>query len=366
MRIAMVAPVDLRVPPIAYGGTELVVSLLTEELVRRGHDVTLFASGDSVTAARLIHPCSRYIRGSDRDLPTLTLLNVVNAYSLADSFDVIHNHTCAEGLAVAGFVRTPTVTTLHGHLTKDSAEVFRGYCQWYVTISQSAKTLIAPGGRFAGVVYNAIDCDSYPFEPGPRSDHLLFLSRMSMEKGPHLAIEAARKAGRRLVLAGNVHKPDEPYFKEMVAPLLDGDQFLYVGEVDAQRKRQLLCEAVCLLAPITWPEPFGIFLVEAMACGTPVIVLNRGAAPEVVVHGTTGFVVENVDEMAAAIEQVPSIDPFECRRHVEERFDAPRMVDDYLAVYHRVCERPSATEDQRTLPAWTATSRSTDLLPNMG
>jgi len=344
MRIAMVSPLEMRVPPVAYGGTELVVSLLTEELVKRGHDVTLFASGDSLTSARLESVCPHFLRGSNRDVGILTMLNVVSCLEQADRFDIIHNHTCFEGLSIAGLVRTPVLTTLHGDLKGDWLELFTRYKGWYNTISRSAKSLLPEKERFVGVIYNAIDVKSYPFNGAEREPYLLFLSRISPEKGPHLAIEVARKVGWRLIIAGNVHRTDEEYFRTMVMPGVDGDQIQYVGEADYHRKRELMAQAYCLLAPITWPEPFGLFFAEAMACGTPVVTFNRGSAPEVVKHGKTGFVVNTLTEMANALSEVGRIAPHDCREHVERNFDVPRMVDDYLRAYEQVlCESGALT-----------------------
>lgn len=356
MRIAMVAPVEMRVPPVGYGGTELVVSLLTEELVRRGHDATLFASGDSMTSARLVSVCDRSVRGSGRDGSILALLNVMACLHQADRFDIIHNHTCLEGLATAGLVRTPVLTTLHGGLSGDWLLLFQHYRGWWNTISNSARALLPPKERYVGTIYNAIDVASYPFNGGRRGDWLLFLSRMSPEKGPHLAIQVAHRLEMRLVLAGNVHSVDEEYFRTEVLPHVDGDMIQYVGEADYQRKRELFAEARCLLAPITWPEPFGLFMVEAMACGTPVVAFSRGAAPEVVHHGVTGYVVETLDQMADAVQRVHTIDPRHCREHVERHFDVPRMVDDYLAAYERILASEDgrvAEEAASALPAYT-------------
>jgi glycosyltransferase involved in cell wall biosynthesis len=342
MRIAMISPLEIRVPPLAYGGTELVLGLLTEELVRRGHEVTLFASGDSITSARLVSVCPHFLRGSNRHKGIFNLLNVVACLEQADKFDIIHNHTCLEGMSLAGLVKTPFLTTLHGNLEGDWLALFAAYKGWYNTISKSAKSLLPDKERFVGVIYNAIDCKSYPFNGSDREGYLLFLSRISHEKGPHLAIAVAKRLGRRLVLAGNVDKVDEEYLRTQVLPEVDGDLIQYVGEADYHRKRELLTQAHCLLAPITWPEPFGLFMVEAMACGTPVVVLNRGSAPEVVRHGETGFVVNNLAEMAEAVEEVYRIDRKRCREHVERNFDVPRMVDEYLAAYERILSEAGA------------------------
>ncbi|MFQ5417118.1 MAG: glycosyltransferase, partial [Myxococcota bacterium] len=208
MRIAMIAPLEIRVPPVGYGGTELVVSLLTEELVRRGHQLTLFASGDSETAARLVSGCDRFLRGTDRDKAILGMLSLTACLERAEEFDIIHNHTTFEGLATAGLVATPMLSTLHGGLADDWLLLFDRYRGWYNAISHSAKRLLPPKDRFAGVIYNAIDVAKHPFNAGPRDDYLLYLSRISPEKGTHLAIEVALRAKRRLIIAGNVDAVD--------------------------------------------------------------------------------------------------------------------------------------------------------------
>ena len=336
MRVAMISPLEMRVPPVAYGGIELVVSLLTEELVRRGHDVTLFASGDSVTSARLEFVCPHFLRGSDRNKNVLNMLNVVSCLERADSFDIIHNHTQFEALPIAGLVRTPMLTTLHDNVKGDLLTLFTHYKGWYNTVSQSAKSLLPEKECCVGVIYNAIDVKSYPFNDSKREPYLLFLSRIMYEKGAHLAIAVAKRLGRRLIIAGNVEAKDEEYFRTEVMPEIDGDLIQYVGEADYQYKRELLSQAYCLLAPIIWTEPFGLFLAEAMACGTPVVAFNRGSAAEVVKHGETGFVVNTLDEMVGAVGEIHRIDRKRCREHVQHSFDVPRMVDDYFAAYQRI------------------------------
>jgi len=338
MRIGMIAPLEMRVPPVAYGGTELLVSLLTEGLVKQGHEVTLFASGDSRTAARLISVCGKFLRGTPRDKSVLNILNVVACLERADEFDIIHNHTQLEGLSTAGLVRTPMLTTLHGNLKDDWLKLFRQYRGWYNTISISAKRLLPDKERFAGVIYNAIDVTSYPYNGSAPDDYMLFLSRISREKGTHIAIEVARRLGRKIIIAGNIDTTDRPYFEEEVLPLIDNDLIRFVGEANYSMKRKLMSGAYCLLAPITWDEPFGLFLVESMACGTPVIIFNRGSAPEVIAHGVTGYIVETVEEMAGAVGKIGEIDRKRCRQHVKLNFDVPRMVNAYLDVYSSVQE----------------------------
>ncbi|MBA7593810.1 D-inositol-3-phosphate glycosyltransferase [subsurface metagenome] len=340
MRIAQIAPLDLRVPPAAYGGTELVVSLLTEELIRRGHEVTLFASGDSVTAASLRSVCPHMLRGSAvnaHDALIYRLLNAMSPFEQAPNFDIIHNHTFPEGMAMANLAGTPVLATLHGGLSEPGRALLSAYKGYYNTISKSAKSLLPDKEGFVGVIYNAINCKSFPFS-ARGGDDLLFLSRISQEKGPHIAIEVAKRLGRRLIIAGNVDTVDEEYFKQRIMSQVDSDIVQYFGEAGYEEKRELFANAHCLLMPITWPEPFGLVMVEAMACGTPVIASNKGAAPEIVLDGETGFIVENVEQMVEAVGEVNRIDRSRCREHVERNFDVPRMVDDYLRAYNWILE----------------------------
>jgi len=357
MRIAQIAPLEIRVPPIAYGGTELVASLLTEELVRRGHDVTLFASGDSVTKAKLHCVCPHFLRDSDRDRGILNILNFVACLEQAERFDIIHNHTNFEGLATACLVKTPVLTTLHNELKGDQFTLFAAYKGYYNTISRSAKDLLPDKKGFVGVIYNAVDCKSYPFH-GKQGDHLLSLSRISEEKGTHIAIEVAKRLKRRLIIAGNVEAKDEKYFQQKVMAQVDGDIVQFFGEADYEQKRELFANASCLLLPITWPEPFGLVMVESMACGTPVISFNKGSASEVIYHGETGFIVEDIDEMVRAVGEIDSIDRKACREHVERNFDVPRMVNDYLVAYQRILKLETQGEVVTTLELAQATGQT--------
>ncbi len=359
MRILQLAPLWETVPPPAYGGTEAVVALLTDELVRRGYDVTLCASGDSRTLARLASVYPRSLRTATelRDRAPHDWLHVATALSMAKDFDIVHNHVGDLAMAFAGLISTPVLTTMHCLVTPDTRPIWDRYCWYYNSISHAERRSMAPirGGIDAGVVYNGVDVASFPFS-SDKDDYLLYLSRISPEKGPHTAIKVARKLGKRLVIAGKVDAYDRQFFETVVRPQIDGEQVTFLGEADATLKRELYRRASCLLMPLDWEEPFGLVLVEAMACGTPVIVFPRGAAPEIVVDGETGFLVQDADEMAQAVGRIDRIDPAACRRHAEERFGLEPMTNGYLALYERIL-----AETRRrvyALPATAATARS--------
>ncbi len=343
MRILQLAPLWESVPPPAYGGTEAVVSLLTEELVRMGHDVTLAASGDSVTSARHLATYGRSLRRADdlTDRNPYDWAHIAAALSHASEFDVIHNHAGELVMAMSALVSTPLLTTTHCLTTTDTNFIWERYRGHYNTISrwqQEHFAEVAPNARSAGFVYNAVDVDSFPFQPS-KGDDLLFLSRLAPEKGPQFAVEVAKRTGRRLILAGKVDRYDQAFFDEVMVDLIDGEQIVFVGEADAKRKRELYADAMCLLMPITWKEPFGLVMPEAMACGTPVIAFNRGSAPEVIAHGRTGFVVDTIDEMTEAVGAIGGIDPQACRDHVRENFSPACMAANYTRVYERIAER---------------------------
>jgi glycosyltransferase involved in cell wall biosynthesis len=341
MRILQVAPLWERVPPPAYGGTEAVVGLLADGLIRCGHEVVLRASGDSITLAELrsVYPRSlRTATGIENTLP-YELVHGAEALRDAQDFDIVHNHTGEILMAFAGLADAPMLTTTHGILTPDARFVWEHYDGFYNTISWSQAKGYAglKSARFAGAVHNAIDVQTYPFRPD-KEDYLLCLARVSPEKGTHLAIEVARRLSMPLIIAGKVDVVDREYFETMVEPQIDGTNVRFFGEANAKEKRELYAGARCLLVPISWEEPFGLVMPEAMACGTPVIAFARGAAPEIVVDGETGFLVDDVDGMVEAVRHVRAIDPRRCRSHVEERFDVPVMVDGYLDAYERILE----------------------------
>ncbi|MBI2760493.1 MAG: glycosyltransferase family 4 protein [Chloroflexi bacterium] len=348
MRILQLAPIWETVPPPAYGGTEAVVHDLVEGLIARGHDVTLWASGDSSTGARLRASYPRSLRRADDlgDRYPHDWLHIARALEDAagGGYDLLHNHAGELPLAFLRLLDIPVLTTMHGNPTADTLPIWRESGGWYNTISraQFERQCIAGGPRYAGVVYNGINTSSFPFS-ATKGDFLLFLSRMSEEKAPHLAIEAAGRLGRRLVMAGKVDWRDRPYFERAVAPLIDNDRVVFLGEAGGQLKRELYRDARALLMPLQWDEPFGLVIVEAMACGTPVIAFPRGAAPELVLDGQTGFLVRDVDAMVESIARLPEIDSFRCRLHVEQRFDAGVMTDGYLALYHRILDQAYAS-----------------------
>ena len=353
MRIAQVAPLWERVPPPGYGGIELVVAHLTDELVRRGHEVTLFASGDSETRAKLVSAVPRAIRldPSVKEPGIYEYLQLASVGDLADQFDLIHFHTGLSALPIAHLLKTPAMHTLHGRFSADNAKVFDRYrSQSYISISLSQREG-GPELNYASNVYNGIDAGAYPFCAQPQGEpYLAFLGRLSPEKGPHHAIELARKTGWKLKMAGKVDVVDRAFFEEAIAPQLDGDQIVYLGELDHDQKAALLGGAVATLFPITWREPFGLVMIESMATGTPVIAMNLGAVPEVIVHGQTGFVCDSLTEMEAAIAQVHSLQRQACRDHVLAHFSVACMVDGYEAAYGQVLGEAAVSAPARRSP----------------
>lgn len=345
MRIAQVAPLWERVPPPAYGGIELVTSLLTEELVRRGHEVTLFASGDSVTEAQLesVHPCAIRLDDSVQDYAVYETLQLNQVYQRADEFDMIHFHMGYAALSYASFIKTPTIHTLHGNFTADNRKLFQQAKQQnFVSISDAQRSPL-PELNYVATIYNGIALDQHPFQSQPTEPpYLAFLGRVSPEKGVHHAIEIAQKSGWRLRMAGKVDQVDVDYFESQIRPHIDGEQIEFLGEADQDQKNKLLGGATAVLFPITWQEPFGLVMVEAMAMGTPVIAIALGSAPEVVAAGKTGFLCQNVDECIHAIARIPQLSRQACREHVVERFSTKRMTDDYEAVYRQIMKQQAA------------------------
>ncbi len=343
MRIAQLAPTYERVPPAAYGGTEHIVHLLTEELVRRGHEVTLFASGDSETAARLRSVTPQPVRYGDasdglRHAEYLQLANAQACFveAATGAFDIVHNHAGVEGLALAATSRTPVITTNHNPFVPQVQTIWDAYPWAHHALSRASAETFPSRGALTPI-HHGIDVASYRFGERPEG-YLLFLGRFSPEKGAARAIAAATAAGRTLVLAGKVDAADTAHFETEIEPHIDGDRIRYVGEADQAAKRHLLAGADAVLFPIEWDEPFGLVMIESLASGTPVIGLRRASVPEVVEDGVTGFVVDDGDGLVEAIGRIGEIDRRVCRAHAEARFNVERMVDDYERHYDTVLQ----------------------------
>ena len=347
MRIAQVAPLYEAVPPALYGGTERVVSLLTEELVRRGHEVTLFASGDSVTSARLVSVTPRALRldVTSRELLAAELIRQLDlVFRAAAEFDLIHCHVDYLAFPFAGLVATPTLHTVHGRLDLPYLRpIFRQFTHVpLVSISDAQRAPLADlGVTWAGTVHHGLAPESLPFAPEP-GEYLAFLGRLSPEKQPDVAVEVARRAGLPLRIAAKIDATDREYFERVVAPLLDDPLIEFIGEIGDADKAAFLGGALALLFPIDWPEPFGLVMIESMACGTPVIARPCGSVPEVVRPGVSGFVADTVPELVDAVKRIDTIDRARCRRDFEERFSVTHMVDGYEALYRRACARRRA------------------------
>ena len=351
LKIAMLAPPWVSVPPPGYGGIEQVVGFLSDGLVRRGHEVTLFAapgSRSSATVREVLardHPdeIERALYEADHVARVFDEVDRVAATG-GPGFDVIHDHSGFTAVAMANRIDVPVVHTLHGPFTEETASFYQAHGRkaHLVAISRAQQESAPAGVPIAGVVHNPIDVREWPFEPDKR-DYLLWVGRMDETKGPHRAIAAARAAGAPLVLAGPVQPGQEEYFKEAVEPHLDDDRVRYIGEVGGEDKLRLFAEARALLMPITWDEPFGMVMVEALACGTPVIAFRSGAAPEIVQPGTNGYLVDDEEAMAEAVKALPDIDPKACRASVE-RFDVDAAAAGYERIYRTLLAGPAGDD----------------------
>lgn len=340
LRIAMVAPPWFELPPRGYGGTEAVVAALVDQLVARGHHVTLIGAGRHRTAAQRFVPVFDDPPSAELGNPMPEVIHAAAADQVIRGLevDLVHDHSLAGPLLARG--RTvPTVLTMHGPVTGRSGEYYErlGRAVHLVAISDAQRRLNT-ALHWVDTVHNAIDVSSFPFRRD-KDDYVLWLGRFSPDKGAHLAIDAARAAGRRIVLAGKLNEvPEREYFEEAVRPRLGRDAE-YVGEADATLKRELFSGARCLVFPIQWEEPFGMVMIEAMACGTPVVATRRGSVPEVVAHGRTGVVVDAVEDVPAAILRAEELDPAAARAHVTARFDLPVMAAGYERAYRGVLRR---------------------------
>lgn len=350
MKIIQIAPLWERVPPAKYGGSELVVSNITEELVKRGHQVVLFATGDSKTKAKLqaIYPHALYRSGIPWDNKLFDILEVAKAVELAEKekFDIIHNHVLYMGLTFSRISKVPMIHSIHGNLhlkqagagKRDIALAFRNAN--YVSISNTQRK----GARelnYVATVYNGIDLKLFDFNPKPRGKYLAFLGRIVDKKGPIEAIKVAKKTGLKLKIAAKVDKVDEEFHNSKIKPLIDGKQIQFIGEVDSIGRNKLLKDAICLLNPIKWEEPFGLVVPEANACGTPVVAFARGGVTETIDDGVNGFLIKpgDIEGMVKAVRNIDKIDRATCRKHVEENFTVKRMVDGYEKVYKKIIKK---------------------------
>jgi glycosyltransferase involved in cell wall biosynthesis len=338
VRIAQVAPLYESVPPKYYGGTERVVSYLTEELVKQGHDVTLFASGDSVTTARLIAPCEASLRLDTECIDQLShhILMIEQVMQRVCQFDVTHFHIDYLHYPISRRQRVPQVTTLHGRLDiPDLAPLYREFRDMPVVSISNAQRTPVPGANWQGTVYHGLPDELYTFR-ADAGDYLAFVGRISPEKQVDHAIEIARRAGMNIRIAAKVDPANARYFEETIKPLLDQPHVEYIGEIGERDKNEFLGKAYALVFPIEWPEPFGLVMIEAMACGTPVVAYRRGSVDEVMVDGKTGFTCDGMEDAVAAIPRIAQIDRRECRRIFDERFTVRRMAQDYVAIYEQL------------------------------
>jgi glycosyltransferase involved in cell wall biosynthesis len=341
MRIAQIAPLYESVPPKLYGGTERVVSWLSEELVRLGHEVTVFASGDSLTTARLISSCPESLRLSPESIDHLAhhFVQMEQVLRHKDEFDLIHFHIDYLHFPVSRRERYAHVTTLHGRLDiPDLVPLYNEYSEMpVVSISDSQREPL-PGLNWQGTVYHGMPIDSYKFHR-KGGKYLAFLGRTSPEKGVDRAIEIAKAAGMPLKIAAKVDKTDQDYFETVIQPLLGSADVEFIGEIGYPEKNEFLGSAAALLFPIAWPEPFGIVMIEAMACGTPVVGYPFGSVPEIVEDGVSGYLVSDLAGAVEAVKQIEKIDRKKVRKRFENNFTADRMALDYLKIYERMVSR---------------------------
>ncbi len=339
MRIAQIAPIAERVPPKKYGGTERVIATLTDELVDRGHDVTLFASGDSVTKAKLVSVFPRATREAGIKDPhginEWSIHSIANAYKQQEKFDIVHDHNLPISTLAANFAKVPVVATLHGSLSFASKKVYSTLSNVnLITISESQKRQ-GHGLNIYETVHHGLNFDNYPI--GESSENfLLFVGRISFDKGLHHAIEIAQFLNIKLVIAAKLDQTDKKYFAEYIEPSLSDGLIEWVGEVSETERNQLYSKALCLINPITWPEPFGLTMIEAMACGCPVVAFNQGSVPEIVVPGATGFIANDIEEMIESILEVARIDRRETALYARANFNSQTMTDKYERIYQQI------------------------------
>jgi glycosyltransferase involved in cell wall biosynthesis len=363
MRIAQIAPLFESVPPQMYGGTERIVHFLTEELVALGHEVTLYASGDSQTSANLVSICPRSLRLDEGSIDHLAhhMVMLEKLSHDTDRYDVIHFHIDYLHFLSSRLLALPQLTTLHGRLDiPDLQNVYNHFGDMPVVSISDAQRLPLPQANWIGTVPHGMPLDLLEFTPEP-SDYLAFVGRISPEKRVDRAIEIAKAVGLPLKIAAKVSKADQVYFDEQIKPLLDHPLVEFVGEISEQEKSGFVGHARALLFPIDWPEPFGLVMIEAMACGTPVIAFRHGSVPEVMEHGVTGAVVSNLDEAIRATRSVHEIDRRRIRLEFERRFSARLMAERYVRLYEKACRRETARAAQHISGTWDVSGAIADV-----
>jgi glycosyltransferase involved in cell wall biosynthesis len=334
MKIAMLAPIAWRTPPVHYGPWELVTSLLTEELVKKGAEVTLFATANSITNATLEAVCPRgYEEDRSIDAKVWECLHISGCFEKAGEFDIIHNQFDFLPLTYSGLTGTPVITTIHGFSSARILPVYKKYNKHtrYVSISNADRS---PELDYIATVYHGINLDQFDFNADPRGDYLLYYGRIHPDKGTKEAVEIARALHKRLIIAGIIQ--DEDYFNRHVKPYLQEGKIEYAGSVGADKRNDLLGNALALLHPIRFNEPFGLSVVESMACGTPVVAFNKGSMPELINNAENGFIVNTIDEAIEKIKAIDSLDRMSCRKTAEKKFSKERMAAAYIEVYKQV------------------------------
>ncbi|NVM01575.1 MAG: glycosyltransferase family 4 protein [Candidatus Helarchaeota archaeon] len=332
-KIAMLAPIAWRTPPREYGPWELVVNNLTEGLVNKGFDITLFATKDSITNAKLHAVCARgYEEDKSINPEVWKLMHISEVFERADEFDIIHNHFDYPALTYSKLVKTPVLTTIHGFSSPDIYPVYEKYNNntFYVSISESDRYEKL---EYIATVYNGINLDEFTYNPNG-GHYLLFLGRICREKGTHEAIQIAKKSNKKLMIAGIIQEVD--YYEEKVKPYIDNDTIKFLSLIDSKERDKLLGGALAFLHPVMSPERFGLVMVEAMACGTPVIGFNLGSVREIINHDKTGFVINNVKEAVKCIKDLDKINRIDCRKRVEKYFTVENMVEGYIKVYDKI------------------------------
>lgn len=346
MKIALLAPPYLSIPPKKYGGTEKIISLLSDGLVEQGHDVTLFATGDSFTKAKLVSVFPRGLgnSGLKKDDGLLPLIHYTECFRRQGQFDIIHNHGQYLAMYLSEFSKTPVVHTIHGSYypgeipeeKRKVLSVFRHHN--FISISNNQRGGF-PDLNFISTVYNGIDINQFTYTEKPKGEYLLWVGRIVAKKGPLPAIETAKRLEIPLVIAAAIDPIDMPYYEEIIKPLIDGKKISYIGEINHHSTDELYGNALCTLFPITWHEPFGLVMIESMVCGTPVVAYNIGSVPEVIEDGKTGFIVEiksGVEGLVHAVKKISEIQRGDCRSHVLENFSKDAMVNGYKEAYKKV------------------------------